>query len=56
MASGCRLGWILHPRSREVHVYRPAEIEILRGLSEIRGEDPVGGFILDLSPIWDPGW
>lgn len=39
MANGCRLGWILHSRDREVYVYRPAGVEVLRGVTEVRGED-----------------
>jgi Uma2 family endonuclease len=56
IANGCRLGWILDPFQREVHVYRPGGVEVLRGVAEVRGEGPVEGFTLDLSRIWDPGW
>ena len=56
MANGCRLGWILHPPEREVHIYRWSGVEIHRGLAELRGEGPVEGFVLDLSAIWEPGW
>jgi Uma2 family endonuclease len=56
MANGCRLGWILHPAKRESHVYRASGVQIHRGLTELPGEGPVEGFLLDLAPIWDPGW
>jgi Uma2 family endonuclease len=56
MANGCRLGWIIHPKSKEVHIYRPAGVEIVRGATEIRGDPPAEGFVLDLSTIWEPGW
>lgn len=56
MANGCRLGWILHPPKRESHVYRASGVQIHRGLTELPGEGPVEGFLLDLAPIWDPGW
>ena len=55
-ANGCRLGWILHPPEREVHVYRSSGVEIVKGSTEFRGEEPVEGFMLELSAIWDPGW
>jgi Uma2 family endonuclease len=56
MANGCQLGWIIHPPKREVHVYRSGGVEALRGIGDVRGEGPVEGFVLDLKPIWDPGW
>jgi Uma2 family endonuclease len=53
--NGARLGWLIDPEARGVHVYRPsAEVEILRGVSEIAGEPELSGFVLDLREIWDP--
>jgi len=56
MEGGCQLGWLIHPRAREVYVYRPSGEERLQGVDELRGEAPVDGLILDLKPIWDPDW
>lgn len=54
MANGCQLGWLIHPPKREVYVYQPSGVEILREVREVRGEGPIEGFVLDLKLIWDP--
>jgi len=56
MENGAQLGWILHADAREVHVYRPRGVEVLRGASVIQGEPPVVGFALELADIWEVGW
>jgi Uma2 family endonuclease len=56
MANGCHLGWMLHPPKREAHIFRSSGVEIQHDAAELRGEGPVAGFVLDLSPIWQPGW
>ncbi|MDX2178477.1 MAG: Uma2 family endonuclease [Bryobacteraceae bacterium] len=56
MANGCQLGWLIHPVSREVHVYRGDGIEILSDLAKIEAAEPVNGFVLDLGPVWEPAW
>ena len=54
--NGSRLGWLLDPESRQVHVYRPGKnVESLKNVSEISGEPELPGFNLDLRPIWDTG-
>ncbi len=55
MANGCELGWMINPRARTVSIYRPGrEPELLTGASEVAGEGPIAGFVLDLTSIWDP--
>jgi Uma2 family endonuclease len=55
MSNGAQLGWLINPETRVVEVYRSArEPEILTGISSVKGEGPVAGFILDLTRIWDP--
>jgi Uma2 family endonuclease len=54
MANGCRLGWILHPVEREVHVYGPDGVEVIRGAENVTAGEPAGGFTLELSLIWNP--
>jgi len=56
MANGCQLGWILHPPKLEAHVYSRSGVTVQRGIGELRGDAPVEGFVLDLGPIWEPGW
>jgi len=56
MANGCQLGWLIHPATRELYIYRPGGIEVLNGPAKIEGEEPVSGFALDLGPVWEPAW
>lgn len=51
--NGARLGWLIDPKNKRVHVYRAnGEIEILENPSKISGEDVLDGFELDLTEIW----
>ncbi len=55
LANGARLAWLIDSETRTVEVYRPGvEAESLVGVSLVRGEGPVEGFVLDLAPVWDP--
>ena len=52
-ASGVRLGWLIDPYQKKVHVYRQnGEIEILENPARVSGEDVLQGFELDLTEIW----
>jgi Uma2 family endonuclease len=55
--NGARLGWLLDPETRRAYGYRPGgEIERLEGASSLSGESVLSGFVLDLKPIWEPGF
>jgi Uma2 family endonuclease len=55
IANGAQLGWLINPETRVVEVYRAiGEPEILTGITAVKGEGPVVGFVLDLTRIWDP--
>lgn len=57
MESGARLGWLIDPTERRVHVYRPnAEVEILENPPSLVGDPELPGFVLDLAEVWDPRW
>lgn len=52
---GVRLGWLINPETKRVHIYRPGrEVEILENPLEISGEPELPGFVLDLKEIWEP--
>jgi Uma2 family endonuclease len=54
IANGAELGWMIDPFEQTVSIYRPgSEVEVRRGISEIEGEGPVAGFVLDLREIWN---
>jgi Uma2 family endonuclease len=55
LANGAQLGWLIDPARRSVTIYRPdREPEALVAIDSIAGEDPVAGFVLDLSEVWNP--
>lgn len=52
---GVRLGWLVDPQERAVHVYRPGQdVEVLEDPSEVSGDPELPGFVLDLGPVWAP--
>lgn len=57
MENGARLGWLLDPDHRRVHVYRPERSpRVLENPDKISGDPLLTGFILDLRRIWEPGF
>jgi len=51
--SGARLGWLIDPVERRVHVYYPdADVETLDAPATLSGDPVLRGFVLDLSRIW----
>lgn len=54
MENGAKLGWLIDPRERRVHIYRVgAEVQVLEGPSEISGDPLLTGFVLKLDGILD---
>ena len=50
--NGVRLGWLIDPYKKQVHVYRKnGEIEILDEPKTVSGEDVLENFVLDLEEI-----
>jgi Uma2 family endonuclease len=55
LANGARLGWLIDPAERQLHVHRPdAPTEVLESPREVSGSPELAGFVLDLEPIWPP--
>lgn len=53
LENGVRLGFLLDPRQRRVHVYRPGEpVEVLEDPATVSGGPVLPGFVLDLTAIW----
>jgi Uma2 family endonuclease len=51
--NGVRLGWLIEPDRRLVHVYRPEQpVEVIDGLDELSAEPELPGFVLDLRRVW----
>ena len=52
--NGCRLGWLINRKKREVEIYRPGRsVEILQSPQTISGEDVLPEFVLNLQKIWN---
>ena len=51
--NGVRLGWLIDPYERRVHVYRTDEsVESLENPQKVSSEAVLPGFELDLTEIW----
>ena len=51
--NGLRLGWLIDPLERRVHVYRPgADVQVLDDPDGVDGAPVLPGFRLDLRGIW----
>ncbi len=55
--NGARLGWLIDPTKRRVHVFRPGvKVEILDRPPSVSGDPELPGFVLELTRIWNPAW
>lgn len=53
--NGARLGWLIDPITKLVHVYRDdGTVEILENPQNVQGDPVLPGFKLDLRPVWEP--
>lgn len=53
ITSGARLGWLLDPQTRRVHIYRPGQAaEVLENPDIASGEDVLVGFELRVLEVW----
>ncbi|HMV49502.1 MAG TPA: Uma2 family endonuclease [Blastocatellia bacterium] len=52
--NGAQLGWLIDPKEKKVHIYRPGvPVEILDNPTEVSGEPLLKGFTLRLAGILD---
>ena len=52
-SSGVRLGWLIDPLLRQVHIYRSFEVPmVLNKANRVSDEAILPGFVLDLSRIF----
>ena len=51
--NGARLGWLIDPRERRVHVYRPGSpVELLQQPRSVSADPLLPGFTLEMADIW----
>jgi Uma2 family endonuclease len=54
ISNGAKLGWLIDPLDRSVHLYRAgAAPEVLENPREVSGEPLLKGFVLDVRALWD---
>ena len=54
LENGCRLGWLINRKKREVEIYRPGQdVEVLQSPLTLSGENVLPGFVLNLQKIWN---
>ena len=54
MENGCRLGWLINRKKRQVEIYRPGQdVEVLQSPLTLSGENVLPGFVLNLQKIWN---
>ncbi len=57
MDNGARLGWLIDPVERRVHVHRPGvAVDVLNEANTISGDPELPGFVLQLQDIWTPSF
>ncbi len=52
ISNGVELGWLIHPKRREVKIYTSTQVSTVENVEKLRGTGPVKGFVLNLEPIW----
>ena len=56
MDNGVRLGWLIDPQDKRVHIYRPGQpVETLEGPDTVSGAPVLPGFVLEMQRIWGTG-
>jgi Uma2 family endonuclease len=57
MSNGARLGFLIDPEERRVHVYREqGRTEVMEQPASVAGDPVLTGFRLELTEIWSPDW
>jgi Uma2 family endonuclease len=52
MANGVKLGWLVDPYEKRVHIYEAGAQARIETGSTIAGSGPVEGFVLDAEEVW----
>jgi Uma2 family endonuclease len=55
LENGAKLGWLIDPDQRKVHIYRPGKpVRTLNNPIRLSGGRVLPGFVMELADIWDP--
>lgn len=51
--NGARLGWLIDPVEKRVHIYRPGQpVEVLNDPATVSGDPVLPGFVLNVRELW----
>ena len=51
--NGLQLGWLIDPKQKTVHIYRPhLPVEVRDNINTLSADPILPGFVLDLTEIW----
>ena len=51
--NGLQLGWLIDPKQKTVHIYRPhLPVEVRDNINNLSADPILPGFVLDLTEIW----
>ena len=51
--NGLQLGWLIDPKQKTVHIYRPhLPVEVRDNINNLSADPILPGFVLDLTKIW----
>ena len=53
LAAGSKSVWVIYPKSRELHIFRPNGLSVLRNTDTVLEEDVLPGFSLSLSGLFE---
>ncbi len=54
IANGVKVAWLVEPEARRVTVCRAGEkAEVLEAPERVSGSGVIGGFELEMAPVWD---
>jgi Uma2 family endonuclease len=52
--AGLWLGWLILPKSRQVEIYSPEEVQVLKQPRTVSADPVLPGFTLELGSVWNP--
>jgi len=52
IANGVKLGWLVDPYAKEVHIYTQGVAPRIEAGGQVAGSGPVEGFVLELEEVW----
>ena len=53
IANGAKLGWLIIPEKKQVHVYRPGQpVQVIDNPKTLSGNPELPGFVLDTEQVW----